>query len=116
VFGATPISIGIWFALRAAVETALSCVGARRAVVSAAIYEKSMAPTLLDLAIIESRIRGSFCCTAADFEAVIKLMARRTYVASSWVTSIGLDGGVDEASKHFRPTPRGRSASIPRSE
>jgi (R,R)-butanediol dehydrogenase/meso-butanediol dehydrogenase/diacetyl reductase len=154
VFGAGPIGIGIWFALRArgvhdvfvvepsltrrmaiealgaktlnpasvnlpefiahhtagagadavldaagaqpAVEAALACVGARRSVVSVAIYEKPITTPLLNLVMTESRIQGSFCYTTADFDAVIELMAQGVYDTSSWVTSIGLDDVVDK--------------------
>ena len=58
-----------------AVETALACVGARRPMVSVAIYEKPLTTPLLNLVMNESRIQGSLCYTAADFEAVIDLMA-----------------------------------------
>ncbi|GAB7067897.1 2,3-butanediol dehydrogenase [Mycolicibacterium hodleri] len=79
-----------------AVETALACVGARRPMVSVAIYEKPLTTPLLNLVMNESRIQGSLCYTAADFEAVIALMARGTYDTTGWVTSIALDDVVDE--------------------
>jgi (R,R)-butanediol dehydrogenase / meso-butanediol dehydrogenase / diacetyl reductase len=79
-----------------AVETALACVGARRPMVSVAIYEKPLSTPLLNLVMNESRIQGSLCYTAADFEAVIALMAQGTYDTHGWVTQIGIDDVVDE--------------------
>jgi (R,R)-butanediol dehydrogenase/meso-butanediol dehydrogenase/diacetyl reductase len=79
-----------------AVATALACVGARRTMVSVAIYEKPLVAPLLNLVMNESRIQGSLCYTAADFEAVIDLMARGTYDTTGWVTSIALDDVIDE--------------------
>lgn len=79
-----------------AVETALACVGARRPMVSVAIYEKPLTTPLLRLVMNESRIQGSLCYTAADFEAVIDLMARGAYDTTGWVTAIGIDDVVDE--------------------
>ncbi len=79
-----------------AVETALACVGARRPMVSVAIYEKPLTTPLLRLVMNESRIQGSLCYTSADFEAVIDLMARGAYDTTGWVTSIGIDEVVDE--------------------
>lgn len=79
-----------------AVQTALACVGARRAMVSVAIYEKPLTTPLLNLVMNESRIQGSLCYTAADFDAVIDLMARGVYDMTGWVTSIPIDDVVDE--------------------
>jgi (R,R)-butanediol dehydrogenase / meso-butanediol dehydrogenase / diacetyl reductase len=79
-----------------AVETALACVGARRPMVSVAIYEKPLTTPLLNLVMNESRIQGSLCYTAADFEAVIDLMAKGTYDTTGWVTPIALDDVIDE--------------------
>jgi (R,R)-butanediol dehydrogenase/meso-butanediol dehydrogenase/diacetyl reductase len=79
-----------------AVETALACVGARRPMVSVAIYEKPLTTPLLNLVMNESRIQGSLCYTADDFEAVIALMADDKYDTTGWVTSIPLDDVVDE--------------------
>lgn len=79
-----------------AVETALACVGARRSMVSVAIYEKPLTTSLLRLVMNESRIQGSLCYTFADFEAVIALMAQGAYDTTGWVTSIGIDDVVDE--------------------
>ena len=79
-----------------AVETALACVGARRPMVSVAIYEKPLTTPLLNLVMNESRIQGSLCYTGEDFAAVIDLMAQGTYDTTGWVTSIPLDDVVDE--------------------
>lgn len=79
-----------------AVETALACVGARKAMVSVAIYEKPLTTPLLNLVMNESRIQGSLCYTAADFQAVIGLMAEGAYDTTGWVTAIGLDDVIDE--------------------
>ena len=79
-----------------AVATALACIGARRPMVSVAIYEKPLTTPLLNLVMNESRIQGSLCYTADDFEAVIALMAEDKYDTTGWVTSIPLDDVVDE--------------------
>jgi (R,R)-butanediol dehydrogenase/meso-butanediol dehydrogenase/diacetyl reductase len=79
-----------------AVETALACIGARRPMVSVAIYEKPLTTPLLNLVMNESRIQGSLCYTAADFEAVIALMAQDKYDTTGWVTPIALDDVIDE--------------------
>ncbi|HEX2402937.1 MAG TPA: zinc-binding dehydrogenase, partial [Mycobacterium sp.] len=79
-----------------AVETALACIGARRAMVSVAIYEKPLTTPLLNLVMNESRIQGSLCYTAADFEAVIALMAKGAYDTTGWVTPIAMDDVIDE--------------------
>ena len=79
-----------------AVETALACVGARKAMVSVAIYEKPLTTPLLNLVMNESRIQGSLCYTAPDFAAVIDLMSRGNYDTTGWVTSIPIDDVIDE--------------------
>lgn len=79
-----------------AIETALACVGARRPMVSVAIYEKPLTTPLLNLVMNESRIQGSLCYTGADFEAVIALMAQGAYDTTGWVTPIGIDEVIDE--------------------
>jgi (R,R)-butanediol dehydrogenase/meso-butanediol dehydrogenase/diacetyl reductase len=79
-----------------AVETALACVGARRPMVSVAIYEKPLTTPLLNLVMNESRIQGSLCYTSADFRAVIDLMARGMYDTTGWVTPIAIDDVIDE--------------------
>ncbi|CAN5662068.1 2,3-butanediol dehydrogenase [soil metagenome] len=79
-----------------AVETALACIGARKPMVSVAIYEKPLSTPLLNLVMNESRIQGSLCYTAADFEAVIALMEKGSYDTTGWVTPIALDDVIDE--------------------
>jgi (R,R)-butanediol dehydrogenase/meso-butanediol dehydrogenase/diacetyl reductase len=79
-----------------AVETALACVGARRPMVSVAIYEKPVTTPLLNLVMNESRIQGSLCYTSADFQAVIALMAQDAYDTTGWVESIAIDDVIDE--------------------
>ncbi|RDH77208.1 dehydrogenase [Mycolicibacterium moriokaense] len=79
-----------------AVETALGCVGARRPMISVAIYEKPLTTPLLNLVMNESRIQGSLCYTGADFEAVIALMARGAYDTTGWVTQIPIETVIDE--------------------
>lgn len=79
-----------------AVETALACIGARKPMVSVAIYEKPLTTPLLNLVMNESRIQGSLCYTAADFEAVIALMEKGSYDTTGWVTPIALDDVIDE--------------------
>jgi (R,R)-butanediol dehydrogenase/meso-butanediol dehydrogenase/diacetyl reductase len=79
-----------------AVTTALACVGARRPMVSVAIYEKPLTTPLLNLVMNESRIQGSLCYTSADFQAVIALMAQDAYDTTGWVESIALDDVIDE--------------------
>jgi (R,R)-butanediol dehydrogenase / meso-butanediol dehydrogenase / diacetyl reductase len=79
-----------------AVEAALGCVGARRPVVSVAIYERPLTTPLLSLVMNESRIQGSLCYTADDFEAVIALMASGAYDTTGWVTQIAIGDVVDE--------------------
>ncbi|AXK84492.1 2,3-butanediol dehydrogenase [Nocardia farcinica] len=154
VFGAGPIGIGLWFALRAkglddiyvvepsptrraaiealgattldptaidvpafidnatdgagadatydaagvqpAVETALACLGARRPLISVAIYEKPLTTPLQRLVMNESRIQGSLCYTSADYRAVIDLMAQGRYDATGWVETIALEQVIDE--------------------
>ena len=78
------------------VETALACVGARRPMVSVAIYEKPLTTPLLNLVMNESRIQGSLCYTSADFQAVIALMEQDKYDTTGWVESIALDDVIDE--------------------
>ena len=80
----------------ASVETALNCVGARRPMVSVAIYEKPLTTPLLNLVMNESRIQGSLCYTSADFEAVIALMAKDAYDTTGWVSEIAIDDVIDE--------------------
>ncbi len=92
-----------------AVETALACVGARRPMVSVAIYEKPLSTPLLNLVMNESRIQGSLCYTAADFEAVIALMAQDAYDTTGWVTEIAIDDVIDEG---FEALHAGRKMKV----
>lgn len=82
--------------VRPAVETALACVGSRRPMVSVAIYETPLETPLLNLVMNESRIQGSLCYTAADYEAVIALMDAGTYDTTGWVEHIALEDVVTE--------------------
>jgi (R,R)-butanediol dehydrogenase/meso-butanediol dehydrogenase/diacetyl reductase len=77
--------------VEASVEAALSCLGARKRLVSVAIYERPLPTTLLKLVLSESQIQGSLCYTAEDFRSVIELMARGHYNTDGWVSHIGLD-------------------------
>ncbi|GAB92488.1 2,3-butanediol dehydrogenase [Gordonia rhizosphera] len=79
-----------------AVETALECIGARRSLVSVAIYEKPLSTPLQRLVMNESRIQGSLCYTSADFEAVIELMSQGRYDTTGWVDKIGLESVIDD--------------------
>ncbi len=92
-----------------AIQTALACVGARRPMVSVAIYEKPLMTPLLNLVMNESRIQGSLCYTAEDFEAVIALMARDAYDTTGWVTEIALDDVIDEG---FEALHAGRKMKV----
>jgi (R,R)-butanediol dehydrogenase/meso-butanediol dehydrogenase/diacetyl reductase len=82
--------------VRASVESALDCLGARKPLVSVAIYERPLETTLLKLVLAESRIQGSLCYTSADFAAVIELMAAGHYRTDGWVTHIDLADLHDE--------------------
>ncbi len=82
--------------VEASVQTALGCVGARKPLVSVAIYEKPLTTPLLNLVMNESRIQGSLCYTPADYEAVIGLMAQGRYDTTGWVSTIALDDVLDE--------------------
>lgn len=79
-----------------AVRTALASVGSRKPMVSVAIYERPIETPLLNLVLNESRIQGSLCYTAADFEAVIELMAAGIYDTTGWVSRIALNDVVGE--------------------
>ncbi|MGF0311426.1 2,3-butanediol dehydrogenase [Rhodococcus sp. IEGM1428] len=79
-----------------AVEAALGCIGARKPLVSVAIYEKPLTTPLQKLVMNESRIQGSLCYTSADYEAVIDLMSQGHYDTTGWVDKIALDGVIDD--------------------
>ncbi len=78
-----------------AVETALSCIGARKPVVSVAIYEKPLTTPLQKIVMNESRIQGSLCYTSADYDAVIDLMSKGAYDTTGWVDTIALGDVID---------------------
>ncbi len=88
--------------VRASVESALDCLGARRPLVSVAIYERPLETTLLKLVLAETRIQGSLCYTAEDFTAVIDLMADGHYRTDGWVTHIDLDDLHEEGFEALR--------------
>lgn len=77
--------------VRSSVESALDCLGARRRLISVAIYEQPLTTTLLKLVMSESQIQGSLCYTAEDYRAVIALMASGHYHTDGWVDHIPLD-------------------------
>ncbi|MDI9896267.1 2,3-butanediol dehydrogenase [Rhodococcus sp. IEGM 1381] len=79
-----------------AVEAALGCIGARKPLISVAIYEKPLTTPLQKLVMNESRIQGSLCYTSADYEAVIDLMSQGHYDTTGWVDKITLDGVIDD--------------------
>ena len=74
--------------VESAVEAALSSLGARKPLVSVAIYERPLTTTLLKLVMAERRIQGSLCYTADDFRNVIGLMAAGHYDTSGWVIDV----------------------------
>lgn len=76
--------------VEAAVEAGLSSIGARKPLVSVAIYERPMTTTLLKLVMAERRIQGSLCYTSDDFRDVIDLMATGHYDTAGWVSHIEL--------------------------
>ncbi len=82
--------------VEASVEAALGCLGARKRLVSVAIYERPLTTTLLKLVLSESQIQGSLCYTAEDFRSVIELMAAGHYNTDGWVSHIALDQLHDE--------------------
>lgn len=82
--------------VEAGVESALDCLGARKRLVSVAIYERPLSTTLLKLVLSESQMQGSLCYTSEDFTSVIDLMAAGHYNTDGWVTHIGLDELHDE--------------------
>jgi (R,R)-butanediol dehydrogenase/meso-butanediol dehydrogenase/diacetyl reductase len=74
--------------VQATVESGLDCLGARKRLVSVAIYEQPLTTTLLKLVMSESQIHGSLCYTAEDYRAVIALMANGHYRTDGWVSHI----------------------------
>jgi (R,R)-butanediol dehydrogenase/meso-butanediol dehydrogenase/diacetyl reductase len=92
-----------------AVESALSCIGERRALISIAIYDKPLTTPLLHLVLRERRIQGTICYTAEDYRAVIDLMARGHYDFAGWVDTIPLSGVVEQG---FEPLRAGRAMKL----
>ncbi|MGB3770549.1 MAG: 2,3-butanediol dehydrogenase [Rhodococcus sp. (in: high G+C Gram-positive bacteria)] len=79
-----------------AVATALACVGARKPMISVAIYEKPLTTPLIELVMKEARIQGSLCYTSADYDSVIGLMNDGAYDTTGWVSRIGIDAVIDD--------------------
>jgi (R,R)-butanediol dehydrogenase/meso-butanediol dehydrogenase/diacetyl reductase len=83
-----------------AIESALSCLGERRTMVSVAIYDKPLPTPLINLVLRERRIQGTICYTADDYRAVLDLMAKGHYDTTGWVDTVALtdliDGGFAE--------------------
>jgi len=77
-----------------AVESALASLGERRPLISVAIYEKPLPTPLINLVLRERRIQGTICYTAADYQAVIDLMAQGHYDTTGWVDTIPLSNVV----------------------
>jgi (R,R)-butanediol dehydrogenase/meso-butanediol dehydrogenase/diacetyl reductase len=77
--------------VEASVESALDCLGARKRLISVAVYERPIITTLLKLVLAETQIQGSLCYTSEDFISVIDLMAAGHYETDGWVSHIGLD-------------------------
>ena len=79
-----------------AVESALACIGARKSLISVAIYEKPLTTPLQRIVMNESRIQGSLCYTSADYESVIELMSQGKYDTTGWVDKITLESVIDD--------------------
>jgi len=86
----------------AAVESATSCLGERRPLISVAIYDKAIPTPLLNLVLRERRIQGTICYTADDYRAVIDLMAQGHYDTTGWVDTIPLSGVVEQGFEELR--------------
>jgi (R,R)-butanediol dehydrogenase/meso-butanediol dehydrogenase/diacetyl reductase len=86
----------------AAVESALSCLGERRTLVSVAIYDKPISTPLINLVLRERRIQGTICYTRKDYEAVIHLMASGHYDTTGWVETIALEDVIEEGLEALR--------------
>jgi (R,R)-butanediol dehydrogenase/meso-butanediol dehydrogenase/diacetyl reductase len=95
--------------VEAAVDAGLSCLGARKRMVSVAIYEKPFPVTLLKLVMNESLVQGSLCYTADDYRDVIALMARGHYDTTGWVSHIPIGQVVDEG---FHALRAGRKMKV----
>jgi len=86
----------------AAVESATTCLGERRPLISVAIYDKPLVTPLINLVLKERRIQGTLCYTAADYRAVIDLMSRGHYDTTGWVDTIPLSGVVEQGFEELR--------------
>jgi (R,R)-butanediol dehydrogenase / meso-butanediol dehydrogenase / diacetyl reductase len=86
----------------AAVESATTCLGERRPLISVAIYDKPLLTPLLNLVLKERRIQGTLCYTADDYRAVIDLMSRGHYDTTGWVDTIPLSGVVEQGFEELR--------------
>jgi len=85
-----------------AVESATTCLGERRPLISVAIYDKPIPTPLINLVLRERRIQGTICYTADDYRAVIDLMARGHYDTTGWVDTIPLSGVVEQGFEELR--------------
>jgi (R,R)-butanediol dehydrogenase/meso-butanediol dehydrogenase/diacetyl reductase len=86
----------------ASVESATTCLGERRPLISVAIYDKPLLTPLLNLVLKERRIQGTLCYTADDYRAVIDLMSRGHYDTTGWVDTIPLSGVVEQGFEELR--------------
>jgi (R,R)-butanediol dehydrogenase/meso-butanediol dehydrogenase/diacetyl reductase len=86
----------------AAVESATTCLGERRPLISVAIYDKPILTPLINLVLKERRIQGTLCYTADDYRAVIDLMSRGHYDTTGWVDTIPLSGVVEQGFEELR--------------
>jgi len=86
----------------AAVESATTCLGERRPLISVAIYDKPLVTPLINLVLKERRIQGTLCYTADDYRAVIDLMSRGHYDTTGWVDTIPLSGVVEQGFEELR--------------
>ena len=86
----------------AAVESATTCLGERRPLISVAIYDKPLLTPLLNLVLKERRIQGTLCYTADDYRAVIDLMSRGHYDTTGWVDTIPLSDVVEQGFEELR--------------
>jgi len=86
----------------AAVESATTCLGERRPLISVAIYDKPIPTPLINLVLRERRIQGTICYTAEDYRAVIDLMAQGHYDTTGWVNTIPLSGVLEQGFEELR--------------
>jgi (R,R)-butanediol dehydrogenase/meso-butanediol dehydrogenase/diacetyl reductase len=86
----------------AAIESATTCLGERRPLISVAIYDKPLVTPLINLVLKERRIQGTLCYTAADYRAVIGLMSQGHYDTTGWVDTIPLSGVVEQGFEELR--------------